>query len=138
MTAETALRQLADRTAIRDVILRYARGVDRRDWALVASCFATDAFADYDDVVKGTATEMIAVIAPALARFANTMHVMGNQLIELAGDTAESETYAVCYHRLGENRVMVVGLRYLDRLQRDRERWLIQRRVVKFEWLQRP
>jgi hypothetical protein len=38
-----ALQALLDRTAIHDLIMRYARGVDRRDLDLVASCFATDA-----------------------------------------------------------------------------------------------
>jgi len=35
---------LADRTAVSEVPLRYARGVDRRDWDLVRSCFTADAF----------------------------------------------------------------------------------------------
>ena len=36
---ERALAELTDRQAIVDVVIRYATGVDRRDWALYASCF---------------------------------------------------------------------------------------------------
>ena len=38
VTVETLL----DRAAIRDVLLRYARGVDRRDLAMVRACFMPD------------------------------------------------------------------------------------------------
>ena len=48
------------------------------------------------------------------------MHFMGNQLIELDGDTAHVETYAVAYHWKDEvagtdhPENLVVGVRYLD------------------------
>ena len=35
-----------DRAAIGDVILRYSRALDRRDWDEVASCFAPGAYAE--------------------------------------------------------------------------------------------
>ena len=141
LDTDAALRALADRAAIRDVLLRYARGVDRRDWPLVAACFTPGAAADYGYVAQGTIEEAIAAIAPALEKLTSTMHVIGNQLIEIDGDTARSETYAVCYHRSGglaAGALMTVGVRYLDELVRRDGRWLICRRVVTFEWQQRP
>ena len=41
-----ALAYLADREAIRDLVHRYAVGVDRRDWATVRACFTADAAID--------------------------------------------------------------------------------------------
>ena len=38
---------LYDRIAITDVIHRYAHGLDRRDWDMVAACFTADAQATY-------------------------------------------------------------------------------------------
>jgi hypothetical protein len=61
------------------------------------------------------------------------MHLMANQLIDLAGDQAHSETYAVAYHR-GPGGELVVGVRYLDDLVRRDGRWLISRRVVALDW----
>ncbi len=43
---DAAVRTLLDRAAIGDVILRYSRALDRRDWDEVASCFTPDAHAD--------------------------------------------------------------------------------------------
>ena len=41
------IQELADRQEIRDLMARYARGLDRRDFDAVASCLAEDAYADY-------------------------------------------------------------------------------------------
>ena len=41
---EAMVRRLADESEVAKVILRYARGIDRRDFDLVRSCFAPDAF----------------------------------------------------------------------------------------------
>ncbi|MCE2463994.1 MAG: nuclear transport factor 2 family protein, partial [Dehalococcoidia bacterium] len=47
MAIDPVLQELADRAAIRDVMILYARGLDRRDFDLVRSCFTDDAYADY-------------------------------------------------------------------------------------------
>ena len=122
---EPEVRALLDRAAIQDVLLRYARGVDRKDLALVAACFTPDA------AYEGALARLI----ERMAVWETTMHVMANQLIELAGDQAHSETYAVAYHRAPGGRELVVGVRYLDDLvRRDDGRWLIARRVVATDW----
>src|SRR5262249_53547003 len=112
-----ALQELVDRSAIHDVLLRYARGVDRRDLDLVASCFVPGAA--YDGALgQGSVETALAALRETLPRYGSTMHFMGNQLIEVNGDTASSETYAVAYHRShteGEP-LLVVGVRYLDDL----------------------
>jgi 3-phenylpropionate/cinnamic acid dioxygenase small subunit len=135
-----AVRELLDRAAIRDVLLRYARGVDRRDLDLVASCFVPGA--EYDGALgHGTVETALTALRKSLERYQSTMHFMGNQLIEVAGDTASSETYAVAYHRLlpgeGEPALFVVGVRYLDDLVRAGDGWRISRRTVKMEWQKR-
>lgn len=135
-STDEAVRRLADRAAIQDVMLRYARGVDRKDLDLVASCFLPDA-AYEGALAHGTITEALARLRTSMARYESTMHFVGNQLIEISGDSAQSETYAVAYHRLTEGNVtqlFAVGVRYLDELVRAGEQWRIRRRVVKTEW----
>ena len=131
-----ALQALLDREAIHDVLLRYARGVDRKDLDLVASCFTPDAA--YEGALgTDTVATALASLRDAMARYEGTLHFIGNQLIELSGDSARSETYAIAYHRLsidGAASLFTVGVRYLDDLARHAERWLIHRRVVKTEW----
>jgi hypothetical protein len=135
-SADTAIRQLTDRAAIQDVLLRYARGVDRRDLEVVASCFTPDA--TYDGALaRGTIGQALAGLPARMARYESTLHVLGNQLIELCGDTARSETYALAYHRLtrdGVPQLRTVAVRYLDELIRAGDTWRIRQRVVKMEW----
>src|SRR5215470_15709080 len=131
-----ALRVLLDRAEIADVLLGYARGVDRRDLALVTSCFTADA--TYEGALAtGTAAAALAALPERWTRYDSTMHFIGNQLIEISGDTAESETYAIAYHRQyinGQSVDLVVGIRYLDQLVRQGDRWLIRHRLVRREW----
>jgi len=131
---EPELRALLDRAAIQDVLLRYARGVDQKDLTLVAACFTPDAIYE-GSLARGTVQDALARLVERLAVWDTTMHVMANQLIELAGDRAHSETYAIAYHR-GKSGQFVVGVRYLDDLVRREERWLICRRVVALDWQQ--
>ncbi len=135
-TIDETVRQLADRAAIQDVLLRYARGVDRRDLDLVSSCFLPDA--SYEGALaSGTIRDALARLRERMARYEATMHFIGNQLVEVQGDTASSETYAVAYHRLAEEgiaKLFTVGVRYLDELVRGGDGWRIRRRVVKREW----
>ena len=136
ISTEAAVRQLLDRAAIHDVIMRYARGVDRRDLGLVAACFTPDAA--YEGALgQGKIDTALAAMRERMSRYESTMHFMGTQLIEISGDSAKSETYAIAYHQLsddGERRNLAVGVRYLDDLVRRDEQWLICRRVVKLEW----
>ena len=133
---DEATRLLADRAAIQDVLLRYARGVDRRDLDLVASCFTPNAA--YEGALAcGTIADALARLRDRMARSESTMHFIGNQLIEINGDTASSETYAIAYHRLTEGaeaKLLTVGVRYLDELTREGDEWRIHRRIVKMEW----
>jgi hypothetical protein len=131
---DTAVRTLIDRAAIGDVILRYSRGLDRRDWDEVASCFVPGAYADYG-LFKGDVDEVVASIRRGLEVFDRTMHFMEPRIIELSGDKARAETYALAYHRRtdgGERKELLVRLRYLDELVRHGEGWLIQRRTVEY------
>ena len=66
------------------------------------------------------------------------MHVVANQLVELDGDAAPSETYGVAYH-WGEppddrRRNFTTGFRYVDRFERRGGEWRIATRVAVREW----
>ncbi len=138
MPPDLSTQNLADRAAIHDVMMRYARGIDRRDYALVRSCFTPDAHTDYGWIYQGPLDGLIARIESGLRGFAMTMHFMGNELIEVEGDRASMETYCVAYHQpaapdRGKD-LMIMGLRYLDTLVRTPGGWRISHRELKQEW----
>jgi ketosteroid isomerase-like protein len=131
------LQSLIDRQEISDVIHRYARGVDRMDFDLVRTCYHPDAYDDHGTIV-GDVDVFIAAAQTYLVKFACTMHILGNMYIEVEGDVARAETYAIAYHRLekddGSGKDDIFGVRYLDRFERRDGEWRIAHRVVATEW----
>jgi 3-phenylpropionate/cinnamic acid dioxygenase small subunit len=134
--AMDGLQALLDRAAIHDLIMRYARGVDRRDLDLVASCFAADAA--YDGALgRGGIDVVLAALRERMPRYRTTMHFLTNPLIEVQGDVAACETYALVYHRLENDddvEDFIVGVRYVDELARRSEGWRIVRRRTAMEF----
>ncbi len=131
---EAAVRRVLDRAAISDLILRYSRGVDQKDWDQVASCFAPDAHLDYR-LFRGGVEEVVASIRKGVEVFERTMHFMEPWVIEVTGDRASAETYGIAYHRRnheGKRKELLVRQRYLDELVRHGGEWLIQTRTVEY------
>lgn len=131
------LDEVLAEAAIRDIQMRYCRGADRMDFDLMRSCFHPDAVTDFFGVsdVDG----FIAMARQALPGFVATTHNTGNQLVEVTGDTAWAEHYAVATHRIaaddkGPERDFVTAVRYVDRLEcRDGEWGIVKRKLV-FDW----
>ena len=127
MDTQATLQYLLDSKAIRELRYVYARGLDRRDFDLAASPYAEDAH------FKGPDTEYHGrkAIRDALSRltlYKATMHTMHNQLVEIEGGAASSETYCVAYHYYdvdGVQQQYVMGIRYEDKLRRREGRWEI-------------
>lgn len=128
------IRALIDRQSIHDVLMRYARGIDRRDFDLVASCYHPGATDDHGRF-KGSVEAFIPWVTNTLERFDSTMHFLGNVLIDIDGDTADAETYCVAYHRLRDaDTDSIAGLRYVDRFERRASGWRIADRKIVVEW----
>ncbi|ARP78533.1 nuclear transport factor 2 family protein [Bordetella genomosp. 6] len=97
--------EIRDRMAIQDVILKYARAIDRKDWGAVRAAFhegATDDHGEYQGGIDG----MIEWIARRHAAIHQSMHFIGNSLVEwLPGRRALVETYYQAHFTLdGEAR----------------------------------
>jgi hypothetical protein len=137
MASINTLDDLISRQQIADVIYQYARGIDRLDFDLVRSCYHADAYDDHGSF-KGSVEEFITAAQSFLPKWTITQHFMGNMLIELEGDKARAETYAVAYHRRedaeGNGKDDVMGIRYVDRFERRLGEWKIAHRVVATDW----
>ena len=132
------LADLLAKDEIREVLMRLARGTDRRDAALIRSCYHADAVDDHG-AFRGGPAEFAEWVPKTLAIFESTMHVLGNVSIELDGDAARVESYCTAHHVFppqppGGARDMVLGLRYLDRFEKRDGRWLIAKRSCAYEY----
>ena len=124
------LRNLLDRQAILDCLNRYNRGVDRCDDELLLSAYHEDA-TECHGTFTGPPAAFAHSIRPAQASWAGSQHHITNHLVEIQGDVANAETYfIVLSQRHGDEKVGLVGGRYLDRLERRDGNWRIALRVV--------
>jgi hypothetical protein len=129
---------LLAREEITDVVKALARGTDRLDRELMASCYHPDGTDDHN-VFRGTGTEFAQWVVDTLPHFQATMHFVGPPRICNASDVAKVDTYCVAHHVSkpdadGQQTDMVLGLRYVDRFERRDDRWLIAARVCAFDW----
>jgi len=129
--------EVADRLAIAETLALYCRGIDRCDGALLAAVFTPDARIDYGDGAQ-TPSETIPGLLAGLGAMRLTQHNIANTVIRFTGDAAaKAETSCVALHIIpapeGEIE-LVVGGRYLDRLEQREGRWRIAERLYVMDW----
>jgi hypothetical protein len=140
-----ALQRLLDKDEIRDSMCRYARGVDRGDWDQVRAAYHPDAHDEHGDY-KGPIDGLIEWLDQRFAGVDNSMHFLGNCLIEFAGpDLALVETSFVSrrLRPLTEEERKTLGPkdqmcregwgRYVDRFERRNGEWRVAHRTVVLE-----
>jgi hypothetical protein len=131
------LRYVVDREKIRDCLARVARGEDRRDAELISGAYWPDATDDHG-ISRGTFAEYLSWVVPGAPSIPNTLHTLGQTLVDLDGDRAVAETHLTAYHRIeadGGERDVVIGGRYLDRFERRDGEWRIAHRTMLYDWL---
>ncbi len=129
-----ALQTLLDKEAIREVALRYARGIDRHDDELLLSAYHPDASDDHGSFIGSSA---------AFVEYANRVHARNwvchqhyitNQVIDLHGDTAHCESYFLAVLKRPDGVCDMVGGRYVDRIDRRDGHWAVAERICMVEW----
>ena len=131
---DPAVQELLDKQAITEVIYRYSRGLDRMDKEMARSVWHPDGTALYHDIYEGMGHGFVDWVWEAHEAMESHSHQMTNILIEVAGDRAASETYAiVSLRRLpdesGRQSEIVSRSRYLDRWSKREGRWAIDHRI---------
>jgi 3-phenylpropionate/cinnamic acid dioxygenase small subunit len=120
----------ADKFDIAEVLVRYATGIDRRDWDLFRSCFTDDVIAEYDGVDTWTSVDAITeFMIGAHADMGHTMHQLSNLAIEVVGDAATTRCYVdgILMASDGQSGLNVHGF-YDDQFVRMPQGWRIARR----------
>jgi hypothetical protein len=133
MTTDEQLRVLLAENAIKNVQLRYCRGIDRFDWDLIEGCFHPDAIHDLGPF-KGTVAEFVPWASKLLPQYESTTHLSGGQtVLQISGDTAWAEHYVRAYHRTAPSATepateWIINLRYIDRMSCRNDEWRIAHR----------
>jgi hypothetical protein len=134
---ESKLQTVLDKQEIHEALMRYCRGIDRRDVQLVLSAFHEDAMDNHTGVEQAVVERVPKVMEMAESAVKWTSHNICNELIEVDGDVANSESYLIAYHRVeheGRELDWVLGARYVDRFERRRGSWAIAHRTLVYDW----
>ncbi len=115
-----------DRQQILDCIMREARGRDRQDVVISASCYWPEGFDEHGPVITPLPD------FPERANwghgkfFSATMHNIATHTCEIDGDTAHCETYVIGGLLSADQQTMTLAPgRYFDRLEKRGEEWRI-------------
>jgi ketosteroid isomerase-like protein len=133
MEQAAATERLEAIEAIRSVLGLYCRAIDRLDAELLRSVYHADAYDDHGPF-KGNRDDFIAWIIPFLRReYVVTSHHVTTQNIEVDGDVAYAESYAIVVQDKiaeGIRRRLTAHARYLDVIEKRDGKWAIARRMV--------
>lgn len=139
---DLSVRELSDRLAINDLLIRYTRAIDTKDWNLLDTCFTPDADVDYTPTggIAGKYPEVRAWLAKALAPFPITVHYVTNSIVKLDGDRATART--LVYNPMffgnpdGTLHDFTVGATYVDELVWTADGWRIAKRGEEAGYMQ--
>jgi ketosteroid isomerase-like protein len=122
---------------IRNVLGRYSRAVDDRDFDTVGACFTEDAVASYSGLDDLNGRSEIVKHISGVSRTAMSQHFLMPIIVEVDGDDAESLCYglAVLIQKSDdEERSVGRGLRYADKWRHTSEGWQIRERRHSADW----
>lgn len=123
IAAEEIDRALS-RAALHDLMMGYARGVDRADEDLLRSIFLEDATV-VTGAVNGSgaqfATEIVKIVSQNLER---CFHSIANEWFDIRGDRAVGESYVIAISSPGAEDI-VTGGRYINEFVRRDGVWKI-------------
>ncbi|MCU1392276.1 MAG: dehydratase [Ilumatobacteraceae bacterium] len=85
------LQGISDRLEIAELLARYARGLDTKDWDLWRSVFLEDAYIDYKSAggIDGHRNDIGAWLEKTFEMFPMSQHAISNIECDIDGDTAK-------------------------------------------------
>jgi 3-phenylpropionate/cinnamic acid dioxygenase small subunit len=118
---------------IAEVLVRYATGIDRRDWDLFRSCFTADCLAEYEGIGTWESADAITdFMVTAHAGMGHTMHRISNIAIDVhaGGDraVARCSVDGILMAADGQSGFNPIGF-YDDELVHTADGWRIAHRI---------
>jgi hypothetical protein len=138
------LALVADRLAVSDVVIRYATGVDTRDWDLYASCFTDPCEFDFSSWSGTPASTMsratwVSAVRSSLSGFDATQHISTNHVISFdeGRGSARCVSYMQAQHFVADQPVTTctLGGYYTNALVRRSDEWRITRCQLTVTWM---
>lgn len=119
-----------DRQDICELLVRYATGIDRRDWPLFRTVFADDCELDYGEIGSWRGVDAVTDFMEKVHAMAgHTLHRLSNQAVAVDGDKAVARTYVDALIMAADNQSGVNGIGfYDDEIVRTSAGWRIARR----------
>ena len=138
-----SLQELIDREEVYDVIMRYTHYMDLVDIDNLMECFHEGADIGFpSDVYQGKGQGFVKEFLANEERnnFKDSMHMVGNMLIDLDGDVAyvESYMYAIVESsptnpRWGDKTLTFWG-RYISRVEKRNDEWRLAEHRLLLDW----
>ena len=119
-----------DRQEITDVLIRYATGIDTRDWSLFRTVFTDDCRLDYGEIGSWDGVDAVTgFMVDAHAAAGHTMHRITNPAVSIDGDTARARAYVDALIMAPDNASGVNAAGYYDdEFVRTPRGWRLHRR----------
>ncbi len=144
--ASVSATEAADRLAIRELVEAYAHCADRRDAKGQMALFTADThFVVYMNAKDPKPSqelrsrEALAPVFAELNQYDATTHFLGQSTIfTLTNDRGTGEAYCLAHHvtaRVGNRRLMLASLRYLDTFVKIDGAWLFAERLLYVDWI---
>ena len=129
-----------DKAQITDVLIRYATGIDFKDWALLRTCWTDDVEVDYGEVGQYSGVDAITGLMEQLhSGMGPTYHRLSNFAIAVDGDRATARSYVFAHLlALPDNPASWVEAlgHYDDELARTPHGWRIAKRTTQIARVQ--
>ena len=137
-TDPKSLETLIAKDEIRELVMLYSRGVDRKDGPLLRTLYTEDATDTHGDTFDGGAEAYVDFLETAFPHMRYSGHHVCNHLINVAGDEAEGEVYAIAYHVIPDRQggwvEDLMAVRYIDRYRKCADgRWRFAKRIVTYD-----
>jgi len=135
---QKALETLIAKDAIRELVLHYSRGVDRKDAALLRDLYTADATDTHGDTYDGGAAGYCDFLEKSFPYMPYSGHHVCNHQISVDGDEGDGEVYAIAYHVIPDGQggwlEDLMTVRYIDNYRKEADgRWRFAKRVVTYD-----
>lgn len=132
-----ALTALLDRSAVEEVLIRYATALDTKDWGLLRTCFLDGVVGVYETLGEVRGYDALErMCRQVLEPLAGTQHQLTNVVVTVEGATATATCYLQSTHvraEPGGDNWVIAGT-YSDQLVRTYAGWRIARRSLRRVW----
>ena len=128
------LATMVAKDRIRELVLLYSRGINRKDFDLLESLYTADATDSHGRSFYSSIKVFVSRLREVLPVQRGSSLFVCNHLIAVNGDLGEGEVYALSYHFLPDDSggwtEHQMRLRYIDKYRQEDGSWLFASRVL--------